>query len=201
MLLSDIKQVFMINLPSRQDRYYLLSRQLNKLGIAFEKVGGVISSSTGAIPSGELGCLLSHFFILKYAQHLKLENCLILEDDAKLLSIKDLEDLDIPEDWDMIYLGGNLNEAEELPTRINSRVFKCKNVRANHAIIIRDTAYVKLIETIGCNLDIDLEYIKAQEILNCYLIHPPLAIQRPGTSNIANCFMDFSKAQDRLNDY
>lgn len=200
MKFTSISKVFVINLKKRFDRRFLISRQLDKLNIPFELVEGTLSPGNKALGKGELGCLLSHFFVLKYAQHLKLKNCLILEDDAKFSKkfIENFEALDIPQDWDMLYLGGNVLEKRELPKRVNDKLFRCKNVRSNHAILINSSAYDTLLSSLSCDLDIDLQFIKCQEILNCYLAHPPLATQRPGASDIGNTFLDFTKAQEKL---
>ena len=59
-----------------------------------------------------VGCLLSHLKALKLAVDYKLENVLILEDDAYLLDTC-LDDFEIPYDADIVYLGGTFKKVGE----------------------------------------------------------------------------------------
>jgi len=57
-----------------------------------------------------LGCALSQFFCIKYAKQLGLNSFLLLEDDIQFdenLQVNFSKIVkEVPDDWDMLYLGG-----------------------------------------------------------------------------------------------
>lgn len=114
---------FFINLDRHPERRAFLEAQLQKAGIAAERVSGVdgndvppelagyydlASRSRDALRPNEIGCHASHMLIWKIIVERNLDYALVLEDDATLPS--DLEEtLDeivraMPRTWDLVRL-------------------------------------------------------------------------------------------------
>lgn len=87
---------------------------------------------------GQLGCAMSNLFLQKEIIKRRLKNALILEDDAKLLSINfpvfDAAINELPQDWDLLYLGYNA------PTKWAENRFTRTFVKMKHFVspIIKD---------------------------------------------------------------
>ena len=126
-------KIFIINLERRTDRKDQMIKMLNKFCIEnyefvealdgkdieisneFEKIKN--SKKTKIVNTGHYGCLLSHIKALELAQKQNLKSVLILEDDVildedyyKLINITK-----IPNNYDMIYLGGIIPQIKFFP--------------------------------------------------------------------------------------
>jgi len=77
--ISDIKNVFYINLDYRLDRKQNVINELNKIGLTGTRFNA-IKNQIGAI-----GCTMSHLEILKMAQKEDMDHVLIVEDDISFL--------------------------------------------------------------------------------------------------------------------
>ena len=70
-----------------------------------------ISSDGSPVSRGDIGCVLSHLKVVKKAKELGYKNYLVLEADVEFAD--DLQEKfskyikQVPEDWDMLYLGGS----------------------------------------------------------------------------------------------
>ena len=96
------------------------------------------------------GCYNSHLNILEQCLNQKIDSCLFLEDDAiccdgfgeKIAAFKD----ELPDDWEMIYLGGQHLHADcNPPVRESENVFIPYNVNRTHAFAIRGKSMMKWI--------------------------------------------------------
>lgn len=91
----------------------------------------------------------------------------------------------LPEDWDMLYLGGNIHEPAE---RYSDNLYKIDfGVHCNHAILYSEKARSYILS----HYDVWKNEIKAfdhwlylvgQREMNCYIVSPMIAYQRPGYS-------------------
>jgi len=82
---DDVDQIIIINMDERLDRYYLLLRDLARMGAPFNKIHR-LSAQRGPADldpalAGQLGCLQSHLGAVTLARQLECDNVLILEDD------------------------------------------------------------------------------------------------------------------------
>lgn len=147
------ERIYVISLPWQTERLGLLLRQLKEQGI-YEprvKVFRAVHGDSVGVPAwwksggGAWGCLLSHAAVIQDAIADKLENFLVLEDDALLSDHLD-EDFhefwaDLPEDWEQVYLGGqHLVE----PKLVASRVFKVKDMNRTHAFALKKSVFSKV---------------------------------------------------------
>ena len=116
------------------------------------------------------GCLESHINIIREHRSKGTEYILIVEDDIKILNFPDLL-TDVPSDWDMLYLGGNVKRI------ISTYNEKWKKVQAwcTHAYLInlKNKSFMKSVLKLWKNDDntpIDNLYInKINNHYNCYI--------------------------------
>jgi hypothetical protein len=147
------EKIFVLNLNYKPDRRERLERHLRDLNLA-RAISWVPACSGDMMPApawwragnGAWGCLLSHARVLQDAIADRLDNYLILEDDA-IFQTRSGEMLSnfmphVPSDWGQIYLGGqHLREPSELPG--NPHVLRAWNVNRTHAFAIRSTIFAR----------------------------------------------------------
>jgi hypothetical protein len=189
-----------ISLKRREDRRNFFSEQQKNLDLGrftyFDAIDGkevYHKYQTNLLP-GELGVLLSNKEIIKSAKNENLETILIVEDDCvfnnEIKNFNNLIDY-IPEDWDMIYFGGNHSHTNN-DLRINNKVIKITNSFAIHCVAIKSTVFDEILEILN-NYDrqIDVLYCEIQKKHNVYCFYPAIAKQK----------IDFSDIQNRIVDY
>lgn len=149
-----IDEALVISLPQRSDRLQRFAQRLHgNGGWPFPTptvMDGVRETSPAWYQSsdGAWGCRQAHLKILHSQWRRGIQSTLVLEDDAiwgtnvterwNLISEK------IPDDWDMVMLGG---EHISAPALIDTHVVRCINTRRTHAYLIRLKAIPLLIRT------------------------------------------------------
>ena len=131
------------------------------------------------------GCLESHINIIREHRSKGTDYILIVEDDIKILNFPDLI-TDIPNDWDMLYLGGNVKRI------LSTYSEKWKRVQSwcTHAYIInlKSKSFIKSVLKLWKNSDntpIDSLYIeKINKNYNCYMACPMMIVQKEDYSDI-----------------
>lgn len=204
--------VLCINLPHREDRRIATNQELGKYNIAFKffEASGPISqekreaSNTRLLP-GETGAFDSHLNAIIHARNNRWDNVLILEDDIELcpdFDIKFAECINkVPEDWDMIYFGGN---HEEPPVQLGNGLLKCTRTFAIHCIAVRWSAYNSIIKVCQDNYmhaAIDYLYSCLHDCIgfNAYAFSPALTFQRIDYSDIQESVVDYTILRKGLN--
>ena len=186
---KDFK-IYCISLKRREDRRLIIENHLNSLGIEFEFVDAIDSKNIDGqfqIPKGAIGCNLSHLMIYKKTLGSS-KPILILEDDVEFSSdvIEKIEDIQIPEDWALFYFGGNHN-GQELDM-IDSNLHRLKKTFTTHCFAINPKILGEIIEKFSLSYDrFVIDEFLAYEIQTkypCYGLHPSLAWQREGFSDI-----------------
>lgn len=209
--LNDVfKNVWCISLPSRLDRREETTEELGKYNIdfGFFDASPPISDylrqlyNTRLLP-GETGAFESHYKALVKAEQLELENILIMEDDIELapnFDVKFDEAMQkVPDDWDMIYFGGN-HESE--PEVLGNGLLKCTETYAIHMVAIRHTIYEALKLTCQMNqyaFPVDFLYATQHSINNVYAFSPALAFQRVDFSDIQGHVVDYTILREGYN--
>ena len=80
------------------------------------------------------------------------EPVMILEDDV--VFVEDFQSryeaflAAVPNDWDMLYLGGN-HVGVFLPEQVSETVLKCHNIWAPHAVIVKPSAFQKIVDALS----------------------------------------------------
>ncbi len=191
-------KIYCINLRKRSSRWERVKSEFEKHNLI---VDGYTQPKSNILKPGEVGCLLSHLEIIKNAKNTNLKNILITEDDVEFdidLNRKFFEyENELPENWDMLYLGANhglCNPYEpNPPIKITEHVYKVRHAYSTHAYAINFTSYDCIINHIEkMTRPLDVMYSQIQSSLNVYLFRPHIAWQINGYSDIMETEVDYS---------
>jgi GR25 family glycosyltransferase involved in LPS biosynthesis len=196
-----VDSIYCINLDDRKDRWECSSKQFKKHNLFVERISGIKGSDMNLefpseIKEGAVGCALSQLFTLKLAKHKEDKKFLLFEDDvefddninekfSKIYS-------EIPNDWDMIYLGGQHFHGMNLQ-KVSENVYKCEYTLCAHSVIFNHTVYDRFINSlIDITKPCDVHYAESHKDINAYVIIPHLTWQRNSYSDIENVNVDYS---------
>lgn len=193
-----------INLAHREDKWQLCEAEFDKHGLTvwmYPAVNGNDVEYFGDLKKGVIGCALSHRNIIRDAKEMGLDNVLILEDDVEFdpeLNEKFTNWItEVPENWDMLYLGGNHNTKRH-DNKISPHVLKLSKTQATHAYAVRHTVYDLILDRLNnIDKDVDVIYMDIQKQCNAYCFTPRLAWQRAGVSDIWNQHVDYNFLRDK----
>lgn len=201
------EKIYCINLDRRTDRWQECLEQFSTHNLEVSRFSAVDAKNipeivekvnkTPGLVLGSIGCGRSHRLILELSKKNNLDNVLILEDDVEFddnlnqIFSKCIDD--VPDDWDILFLGGNhsLNNIwqKEPVTKINDHVYKLVFCYATHAYAVRKKAYDKIIECLIKENDRgDVLFSHAQIQLNTYILRPHLAWQKSSYSDVEENF-------------
>ena len=196
-------KTFCINLDRRFDRWSECVAEFDKnklVGIErFKAVDGkdLTELPKGFLTTSRLALVLTNMLILDKAIEENYSSILILEDDVEFTkqvgNKKSFFD-SLPEDWDMLYFGGNHNThvGSEPPTIINDKVCKLHNTFSTHCVAINNKAFKEVLERLKkCDNALDVIYSELQKKLNVYSFYPMIATQRVSFSDIENKMTDY----------
>lgn len=189
-------EIFCINLDSRGDRWYRCQELFEKHRLQVTRISAVdghrMPNHNGLRP-GEVGCTASHLIALSEIAS-RCKRGLVLEDDVEFVEniqyrFRDLLP-DIPQEWDMLYFGGN--HIEE-PQPLTYRVAKITMTYSTVSYGISGDFARAMSEQIMSGRDIiDVAYADHHRYHRCYATWPSLTWQRPGMSDIQHGWMDYS---------
>ncbi len=179
-----------ISLAIRPDRLKATIDELPKIGVTdYEWFP--------AYEGGNIGCSKSHCECLKGEGSI-----LVLEDDAVFepdsLEIMNKAISQLPDDWDMLYLGANVKAKA---TRYSDNLFSVRSgVHCTHAMLWSDKGRKSMSELFDPERD-SLEfvvidhwlYMKGLGLMNCYVVWPMIAYQRAGHSDIRLAYYDYKE--------
>jgi len=190
---SDITNIYYINLDRRTDRKHHIENQLKILNWNGKRFPAIQNSF------GALGCSLSHLALLKYARANKLSHILIMEDDVTFLEpsifLNSLNKfLEKYKDFDVLLLAGN-NMGEY--NSIDDYCIKVTHCQTTTAYLVKSNYYDTLISNYenGINLlqmypnklndyAIDQYWGSLQVADKWYLLTPLTVTQRQDYSDI-----------------
>jgi hypothetical protein len=179
-----------INLDSRPDR--MVEFQQNVIPFPVERFSGVVANC------GEDGCKESHLRIIERQSEYPF---VVFEDDCILMkpwTVVEEAMKQLPDDWDALWLGGNLRVPLH---RYSKNLFRVKNTYALHAVIYNSQRMIDYIlenHNTPTGINVDVFYNKVvQEMFNCYIVYPMVANQRKGYSDITKRPVDY---YDELNE-
>ena len=202
-LFDRFDKVYCINLDRRPDRLENFQNQVNKYNLGeFERFSAYdgkqlkLPNNVNLRP-GEIGIIMSNLDIIRESKKNKYNTILIIEDDCvfndEIINADTFFD-SLPNNWDMLYMGGNHNTHMGIqpPQKINDKIVKLHSTYSAHFIGIKSTIFdqIENLLEIG-EQPLDVEYVKLQKIFNCYSFTPAL------TSQLVN----FSDIQDTTTDY
>lgn len=198
-MISKLNELFplryCINLDSRKDRWSFAELEFPKIHTTVQRFSGMQLEDEPSF----VGCGLSHFSLLQYAWT-EAKNLLVFEDDV--MFINDYENIipnalnDLPEDWDMIFFGGNICDKIYQKTPF---LGKLSHIQSTHAyginkIFIHDvlSRYNDVYST-----PMDLIYSSLVKANNFYITIPMVAVQRSGYSDIERKVVDYSSWMEK----
>lgn len=129
---------------------------------------------------------LSTYQILKEFYDSKDYTQLFLEDDADFRNLHLLNQVlrELPKDFDIFYLGGNV--VDENPVRISNHIFKIKGCWTTHAVVYRKPIVKYILENHPHeSAEMYDNWISTKlDMFKAYIVAPMLAYQRPRVSAI-----------------
>lgn len=191
-------KIYLINLDRRKDRYIISKKNLDKYGIIFERFnaidGNLIDNNT-ILTNGALGCLLSHYEIIKKAYDDGLECIAILEDDLELVDnfneVFNIFYKEVPSDWQFLYLGCNKHE-NSVVSQPSNNILRIVNSFSTAGYAVRRKAMELILRNVvDQESPIDVYYGYFQTLLPAYTFKTPLLWQRSDWSDIENKFCDY----------
>jgi GR25 family glycosyltransferase involved in LPS biosynthesis len=193
--------IYVLNLDKRLDRWQTIQKQLHRAGIT-----KAIRFPGIARQPGWIGCYESHLAMLQKAKDTGARNVLILEDDAELYSDWQfnwrLGKRQIRADWDMLYLGYNLDPAAVTvpPQLVASNMLLLNDALTTHAYAVNlkclDGLITHVVSNIDTGIPIDVVYARYFNHIKAYGIYPMLFHQAAGMSDILGCESNFPLRQN-----
>lgn len=198
--LSD--SVYVINLKERKDRREHIISELKKIECTkytiFEGVDGKKIQNETKLKPGMFGLINTYLKLYdEWKQHAK-GNILIIEDDCvfvpKFNEKLKLYVSNLPENWEMMYFGGNHNYHMGNKTeKINEYCIKLSNTYSAHCVILKDYVFEELIENLKTfKIENDVMMANLQKKFNAYSPINKLTTQIPSYSDIEQRFVDYN---------
>jgi GR25 family glycosyltransferase involved in LPS biosynthesis len=203
-LFERFDKVYLINLDRRPDRLENFQQEVEKYDLGhferFSAYDGKLLNLTNKynLKPGEIGIIKSNLDIIKEAKKNKYNTILIIEDDCvfkdEVVNFGDYFNL-LPNDWDMLYMGGNHNTHIGIspPYKINDKVVKLHSTYSAHFVGMKSTVFnhIEVLLEMG-RQPLDVEYVKLQKIFNCYSFTPALTSQLVNFSDIQESTTDYN---------
>ena len=210
--IADIKNIFYINLETRNDRRNSIETQLTNIGLTnFERFNAI------KVMDGRVGCTMSHIKCLEMAKERGYNHLLICEDDTffldpKLFKTQLTTFLNNEHKWDVVLFAGNNVPPYE---RIDDTCIAVSHCQTTTCYLVNGHYFDTLLQNMREGLDkllkeptnplnyaIDRYWLNLQKKDNWILITPLTVIQREDYSDIerkrinySNLMLDLDKKQ------
>jgi len=209
-------KIFCINLDDRKDRWKECCEIFDKYKMThkverFSALKFIHQDPRLIKAMGQVGCSMSHFEVINRAKQENLNNFLVLEDDfcfefepKELHSNLNSSLSELPNNWDMFYLGGNLDASYNVYPieKYSANLFKLNACHTTHAFAVNKNIYDTILKDKPSLEELPSWYNKytvidvyfSKTILsknNCFITNPILSLQRPGFSNIEHNNYDY----------
>lgn len=201
-------RVYCINLDRRPERWQLANEQFEKHGLDVERVSAIDGHQIPGkeyltLKPGLYGCTASHYLLVERAKYLRLKSIMVFEDDV-ILRDNFYSELnacmdDLPEDWQMLMLGGSHRLLPIKMTNTN-RLLQATKTLTSHGYIINENVYDRVTELLrNMQSPIDSVFAEIQQLGKVFVCNPPLAWQRGGYSDIENreMYYDWIKSNEQ----
>ena len=143
------------------------------------------------------GCLESHLAVIKQAYEDGVKHLLVFEDDVKFR--RKMTPLpEVPEDWDMLYMGGTVHRIINRDNKNWTRVM-CWTTHAYMVNLENKELVDKIMTANDYDGEIDKFYMeKIHKGFNCYMANPMIAIQKQGYSDIEGQMVNYDFMEKTL---
>jgi hypothetical protein len=176
-----VDKIYCINLKHRVDRKLNIEKQAKKYNLDIEFYNAIKHQI------GWKGCFQSQLNIIKDARKNNYSKILILEDDIQFLEKPDIDETTLPEDWEILYLGGNVQvllEEDRATLRHKKWIKMCCHCCQSY--IINSSVYDEIISGLE-NFDKEVD-VYFNDIFNrkgtSYISNPKMTSQIPSYSDI-----------------
>jgi glycosyl transferase family 25 len=172
-----------VNLDRRPDRWRRVRARFERAGIGPVERFAAVDGERVGVPDvwegreGVYGCLRSHVEVVAAARLDGLDSLLVFEDDVEFA-----DDLgprfarafaQVPDDWNILYLGGTHRVP---PSPVGDSVARVSRTLSTYAYAIHARAFESLIEIGNSRPEgIDLHLVRLQARLACYCVFPHAA--------------------------
>ena len=185
---------YCINLKTRRNKWAKVQKEAAKLNIELIRFEAIFKTY------GHHGCFLSHTALLN---QVKDEGVfMIIEDDIKVL--EPLETLNkaieqLPDDWDMLYLGANPSKKLK---RYSDNLLRLSGALMTHAVIYNNQNGVVdyILENAHGIIDIYLRD-EVHDKFNCYITYPMICSQADGYSDTTRWWKSSDSAENKYKLY
>ncbi len=210
-MITEKTYVTCINLARRPDRRLRAWGQFRKEGLKVERLVAVdalgVSEARGFHHVGARACAASHRMAWRAARKAGAEAVLVFEDDVVLAPefLAKVAALEVPDDWDVIYLGCTLREA---PEDLGGGVVRVRGKTWDwHAMLVHSRTWSRLhslLAPLGRRGHVARGETSCDGLLaehhkkfQVYAAWPPLAWQTFGLSNLENAVRGCWDAEGR----
>lgn len=179
-------KILFLNQAERTDRLSDCLNELNRVGLKADPFYSIQAEQPFQSFCLSQKALLKEFLLTDS------KTFLALEDDVVFKNLSHLPDAlsELPEDWDIVYLGANVTE--ERPERYSKHLRKVRSAWTTHAVGYSRKAVEYIVEnykydendhnTMGMYDDwLSREFLPKH---NCFIVAPMVAWQRPVFSNL-----------------
>jgi GR25 family glycosyltransferase involved in LPS biosynthesis len=175
-------KVVVVNLDKRTDRLEKITKQLDDLGITFERFSAIDGTGKNPIIAGRD----SHLQVWRDNLGKKV---LVLEDDAYF--VEDFQERfdqviqTLPENWDVFYLGALLDKMTGKVIKVNNDWYRQIVSTGTQAYCVHPDIMqycIDRLEIYDGYIDVGLRILA--EDMNAYITQPNLVTQYPGYSDL-----------------
>jgi len=204
-LLKHFSKVYCINLDRRPDRWEEACKEFEKWGIQdsvqrYAAIDGATLAPHHTVKPGALGLIVTLRNIVTEAKAMGYKNILILEDDVyfreTLLQLDEYM-AEVPQDWNMLYLGGHHIER---PQRISKRIAKAERIFTTHSFAISSNIYERILVDLSnlnkLSLPLDLYFSDMHKRVSTFCFIPSMTGQKASFSDIDNQYTDYTGYMD-----
>ena len=217
-IFSYFDKIYCINLKSRPDRWENCQKQFSHFGLSNIQRFEAIKCNHPKLSkkaNAQIGCTLSHYYILKEAQAKNYSRILVLEDDFLFIKSSDhIKDKlnksisELPDFWDIFYFGAFFVKGYDYEPIENysSNLIKINTGFCTHSICYSASGIRKLLKNLNLETENEiLWFSKEYEVIdwylarsfqkenNCFAPNELLSIQSPGFSDIEGKVFNYSK--------
>jgi len=190
-------KIYCVNLDRRKDKWDIANKKFNNLNIIVNRFsaydGNLLDENLikkyKNINKYEIGCMLSHYDIIKDAKLNNYKKILILEDDVLFVENfhKNFSTIisKLPENYKMLYLGATQHNWDKIEY-INN-FYYANNTDGAFAYVLKSEIYDDILKTTEIDnkpIDYKLWDIQKKYYKDCYVCFPNLIISDVSDSNI-----------------